>query len=692
MGGTFGCARWPSRAGRGLRAASSSQETSDLRPHDSPNHIEADGQHPQRSQSSSVFSFPLPNANAASASSAFALPAVSSSSAATTVASTASSAFGLPSVLQRHMLRLSHLKRLKLVKRTMFRQVLGGADLSRLSRLFGVLQVEAGSVLFHQGAVADVFYIVWRGEVSVKFSDRDALLSTETGGLQLSSAATAGDGKWPIAPASLSPDHPKRELTAAKAPEKRRANSMQVHVLSEVTAPPPPPPQPLTPRSEQPSSRNRSPKVAAATVSASSLPRFFSQRQESSEKATRAPPSLASVASLAMSATDLVTASLGRESSSSTFALLATKTAGDWLGLEALRVGRQLRTCACIASTQCTLLSLSSAAFRTFASSLDEDKQRKLSDLVGDSIQACLHQMPYLAGVSAAKLSLLSSLFVWHMLPQQAVLFEEGARERKGNGLYFLYSGTVGVYCKDAQGESRLLKELQPGVCFGELGLIIHLPRTATIRAHTDCLLLHLPHRSFHNFLHLAPEILTHFREQIETYQLNVLYLLENDLIAQYFFIHCQREYSTENMEFWREARDFRQAEMDGEQRQAGGAAHRRSCTSQTAAASRSTSRATRSAASCRPCSPPCSRPASQASSSPHPTPQPPRPSRSSLPSLRPPPLSQPPPLCLHPPLLPAAPAAAGGGLAALRGGGGGDLQPAGHGLLLPLQGLAALP
>ena len=254
--------------------------------------------------------------------------------------------------------------------------------------------------------------------------------------------------------------------------------------------------------------------------------------------------------------------------SASSFALLTTKGVGEFFGLEALRFGRHVRFCACIAQTQCALLSLSSSAFHSFVSGIEqEDKRKKLYDLVGDSIQACLQKMPYLSGVSAAKLSLLSSLFVWTMLPANKVLFEEGERDKKGNGLYFLYEGTVGVSCKDETGQSKLLKELNAGVCFGELGLIIHLPRTATITAHSDCLLLHLPHRSFHNFLHLTPEILTKFKEQIETYQLNVVYLLDNELISQYFFQHCAREYSTENLEFWWEAKAYRLKEMDVDER-----------------------------------------------------------------------------------------------------------------------------
>ena len=501
-------------------------------------------------------------------------------------------AHGSPeSLLHRHLTKQAAIKRLKDVKRTMFAQCLEHAELARFSALFQVEIVEAGTVIFHQGAAADTFYIIRKGEVNMKFSDKESMMQTAVvGGGDSSFTKPTRRTVLQGAPGSPGPD--KRGLKGGRGAVKRRANSMQVDsaetkdLLSTVSpssayatlAHLPPPPTDAAAQSRSKGSR--------PSVGSSAHSRFFSyasvgsrekKEEKEREKGDRAPlsPSLASTSSVSgvaplttQTEDDAGMVSARDASPSSSFALLATKSSGDFFGLEALRFGPHFRTCVCIAHTQCALLTLSSTAFHTFVDGLEAlEKRKKLYDLVGDSIQACLQKMPYLSGVSAAKVSLLSSLFVWTTLPAQATLFVEGERDKKGNGLYFLYEGTIGVYAKDESGESRLLKELSPGVCFGELGLIIHLPRTATIKAHTHCLLLHLPHRSFHNFLHLTPEILTKFKEQIETYQLNVVYLLENDVISQYFFQHCAREYSTENLEFWWEAKEYRVRDLSPDER-----------------------------------------------------------------------------------------------------------------------------
>ena len=466
----------------------------------------------------------------------------------------------------------------------MFASCLTPHQLTRFADLFAVQVVEAGAVIFHQGAVADMFYIVRKGEVSMRFSDKESMMKQdgvevvgEGGGVGVGAAARLAQGSVEAG----------KVVKGGKAATQRRANSMQVDgadaasIMETVS-----PTATAATSARELMGSNRGKGASRASLGNGSHSRFFSyaasgkggdKGDKGGEKGGVMSPTFSATASA--SALPALTTQpedepapqrqlLSASSHPSSFALLATKSSGEFFGLEALRIGSHPRTCLCVASVQTALLTLTSAAFHAFVGGVEEvEKRKKLYDLVGDSIQACLQQMPYLSGVSAAKVSLLSSLFVWTTLPSSSILFEEGERSKSGNGLYFLYEGTVGVYCKDDKGQSSLLKELTPGVCFGELGLIIHLPRTATIRAHSHCLLLYLPHRSFHNFLHLTPEILTKFKEQIETYQLNVVYLLENDVVSHFFHQHCQREYSTENLEFWWEAKEYRQRVMGEEER-----------------------------------------------------------------------------------------------------------------------------
>ena len=511
----------------------------------------------------------------------------------------------VPSVLQRHLMKQAQIRLIKDVKRTMFAQCLDSDELRAFASLFQLVETAPGELIFQQGGPADCFYLIRKGAVNIKFSDKESAMladaSSAVGSPAQQFVTLDADGiprraVLHVAADVSSPEQPGRMLAASKATvaNKRRANSLQIDSIADAATRLTFKPslaathsasklQPPSPHSVQhPTTMEHKPLKAAPPASAASFnhSRFFSYHSATHKDKQQPPQQLTHTVSpshqpsssltAVHSPTDADTFQSTRSSSpsASSFALLTTKGVGEFFGLEALRFGRHVRTCACIAQSQCALLSLTSSAFHSFVASIEaEDKRKKLYDLVGDSVQACLQKMPYLSGISAAKLSLLSSLFVWTMLPANRVLFEEGERDKKGNGLYFLYEGTVGVSCKDETGQSKLLKELTAGVCFGELGLIIHLPRTATITAHSDCLLLHLPHRSFHNFLHLTPEILTKFKEQIETYQLNVVYLLDNELVAQYFFQHCAREYSTENLEFWWEAKAYRLRDMQTDER-----------------------------------------------------------------------------------------------------------------------------
>lgn len=61
-----------------------------------------------------------------------------------------------------------------------------------------------------------------------------------------------------------------------------------------------------------------------------------------------------------------------------------------------------------------------------------------------------------------------------------------------GDTVYLLESGRVAVL-KSVDGGERVLKELGPGDCFGEMALLEISPRSATVRALEDCRALEIP-------------------------------------------------------------------------------------------------------------------------------------------------------------------------------------------------------
>ncbi|KAF3483861.1 uncharacterized protein GIQ15_03185 [Arthroderma uncinatum] len=79
--------------------------------------------------------------------------------------------------------------------------------------------------------------------------------------------------------------------------------------------------------------------------------------------------------------------------------------------------------------------------------------------------------------------------------------------------MYWLVRGAVAVTSRD--GESTYA-ELKPGAFFGEIGVLMDRPRTATIIARTRCLLLILTKEDFRNILPRFPEVEQAIRDEAE--------------------------------------------------------------------------------------------------------------------------------------------------------------------------------
>lgn len=87
-------------------------------------------------------------------------------------------------------------------------------------------------------------------------------------------------------------------------------------------------------------------------------------------------------------------------------------------------------------------------------------------------------------------------------LQKGEVLFREGDR---GDELYLIRAGTV-VISKPVLGRvEQVLARLGPGEFFGEMSLFDQAPRSATVQAETDALLLCLDRQSLQRFVEASP-------------------------------------------------------------------------------------------------------------------------------------------------------------------------------------------
>jgi len=100
-----------------------------------------------------------------------------------------------------------------------------------------------------------------------------------------------------------------------------------------------------------------------------------------------------------------------------------------------------------------------------------------------------LHATPLFAGLGGHELLPVASAVEVKKIPAGQALFHEG---EPGNALWVLVSGAVTVLAG-----GKRLSTLQPPACFGEIALVDHSTRTASIVAETDVLALTLTAEKF---------------------------------------------------------------------------------------------------------------------------------------------------------------------------------------------------
>ena len=256
-----------------------------------------------------------------------------------------------------------------------------------------------------------------------------------------------------------------------------------------------------------------------------------------------------------------------------------------------------------VALTDCTCLRLSQLALTQFLRRFPQTFDPLLS-VLGQHIESSMDSVSFLRVLSHPKRRLFGSLFAAKLVERNTVLFEEGQKCDDDSCMYFLHSGTVRIVLPSAGcragastttgvvapsrlitptapvamnpseslsgGPPKLLhppssssspqwheKDLVAGTFFGELSLLLDVDRTATAISSTSCVLLTINRASLRNFMELAPEMLHEFRRNLGGYVQNS-YLLLLPHFQTSFEEFCAREYSTENLAFWKECARFK--------------------------------------------------------------------------------------------------------------------------------------
>jgi diguanylate cyclase (GGDEF)-like protein len=91
------------------------------------------------------------------------------------------------------------------------------------------------------------------------------------------------------------------------------------------------------------------------------------------------------------------------------------------------------------------------------------------------------------------------------LVPAGSVLWKEGD---PGDHVVLLHQGTLQVLHDGAEGELVMLRELPPGSVLGEIACLDGRPRSATVRARTECRLARVTAERFRELLRQNPQVL----------------------------------------------------------------------------------------------------------------------------------------------------------------------------------------
>ena len=99
-----------------------------------------------------------------------------------------------------------------------------------------------------------------------------------------------------------------------------------------------------------------------------------------------------------------------------------------------------------------------------------------------------LQRMPIFGGIRADILQFLLGFCPIVSVPTNEFFFRE---HQQGNSMFVLERGKAAVL-KSWSGQDYLLKTLNEGDCFGEMAVMDHCPRSASVRALEDCIAVHI--------------------------------------------------------------------------------------------------------------------------------------------------------------------------------------------------------
>ena len=113
-----------------------------------------------------------------------------------------------------------------------------------------------------------------------------------------------------------------------------------------------------------------------------------------------------------------------------------------------------------------------------------------------------LQSMPFFGAISDSSVSLILELSETMGKKPGEYFFHQ---DERGDSLYLLEQGRVVIF-KTTNDKEYILRHVEKGACFGELALIDLSPRSASVRAVSDCTAIRIPASALHALYQTDPE------------------------------------------------------------------------------------------------------------------------------------------------------------------------------------------
>jgi CRP-like cAMP-binding protein len=115
-----------------------------------------------------------------------------------------------------------------------------------------------------------------------------------------------------------------------------------------------------------------------------------------------------------------------------------------------------------------------------------------------------LRAVPLFARVGEADLENIAALLIERRYPKNSIIVEEGLT---GDYMYVIREGRVKVTKASDDGREKIMDFLESGAFFGEMALLDHSPRSASVRTLAPAVLAALSRKDFLGLLRNSPDL-----------------------------------------------------------------------------------------------------------------------------------------------------------------------------------------